>query len=158
MALSRYTTTPFDFGFYDYIGPTTTVVDPDIDLWMPVLGDTIVREPTATIRRSSPAYEINETDNTYQIFIQAPGVKASDIDAQLEDNGRTLHVTGARTETIAGTVSTTSFDQRFTIGDRVDASNLTADLTNGVLTVTAPKTKKRQPTPQKIDVSQGLLA
>lgn len=156
MALSRYSTTPFAFGFNDYFGPLTPFdTDPEMDPWMPVLGDEIKRDASAMIRHSSPGYEIHENDDTYQIAMQVPGVNAQDIDAQLEDSGRTLHVRGSKVIATGTSTSSTRFDKRFTVGDNVDTTNLEADLTNGVLTVTAPKTKKRQITPMKLDISEG---
>jgi len=50
MALSNYTTTPFDFGFYDYFGPVSPFHN---DSWMPVLGDEIERDANAIIRHPS---------------------------------------------------------------------------------------------------------
>jgi len=87
--------------------------------------------------------------------MQVPGCNADDIDANLENNGRTLHITGAKTIATGNTTSSTRFEKRFTVGDQVDATKLSADLSNGVLTITAPKTKKRQATPMRLDISEG---
>ena len=121
---------------------------------MPVLTN-FDRDVDSMIRHSSPGYEINESDGKYSIAIDVPGVKASDINAQLENDGKVLHLTGGRKVTKDGKVSETRFEKRFTIGDNIDVNQLSADLSDGVLTVTAPKKKKEEPEPMKITITEG---
>jgi HSP20 family molecular chaperone IbpA len=52
-------------------------------------------------------------------------------------------------------VSESRFDKRFTIGDDIDVSKITANLENGVLTVTAPKKEKKEPETVKIPITMG---
>ena len=162
MALSRFNANPFFFGFDDFFAPTPffhnkNYRDP-FDDWMPVIrnidrslaagGDNMI------LRRSSPGYEINESDDTYSISMDIPGVKSSDISAQLENNGRVLHVSGGRKMERDGTVTETKFEKRFTIGENVDTKKLTADLSDGVLTVSAPKLVKKEAEPMKIAITE----
>ena len=51
---------------------------------------------TSVLRRSSPFYEITEDDKQYQLAVDVPGVKAGDINVELEGGGRILHVSGGR--------------------------------------------------------------
>jgi len=47
------------------------------------------------------------------------------------------------------------FEKRFTIGQNIDATKVTADLSDGVLTLSAPKIKKAEPEPMKIQITEG---
>ena len=157
MALNRFnprTTNPF-FGFDDFFAPVPFMRDP-FDDWMPVIQNFDRDLDNMVLRRSSPGYEINENDDKYQIAMDVPGVKASDITAQLENHGKTpvLHVSGGRKVVKDGTTTETKFEKRFTIGQNIDASQLTANLADGVLTVSAPKIKKDEPEPMKIEITE----
>jgi HSP20 family protein len=153
MALNKYNTQRPFFGFEELFFPSPFLRDP-FDDWMPVLSNFNRVTDDMVLRHSSPGYEINESDDKYQIAIDVPGVKASDITAQLEDDGRVLHLSGGRKVLKDGATTETKFSKRFTIGDNVDKTKLTADLSDGVLTVTAPKVKKEEPEPMKIEITE----
>jgi HSP20 family protein len=121
---------------------------------MPVLTN-FNRDFDSMIRRSSPGYEINESNDKYQLSADVPGVKATDMTAQLENDGHVLHLSGGRKVVKDGQTTETKFEKRFTIGDNIDTSKLTADLSDGVLTVSAPKVKKEEPEPMKIAITEG---
>ena len=155
MALSRfYNSNPF-FGFDEFFAPSPFFRNDPFEEWMPVIRNFDRTIDDMVLRRSSPGYEINESDDKYQIAMDVPGVKASDISAQLEQNGRVLHVSGGRKITKDGTVTETKFEKRFTIGSNVDTAKLTANLSDGVLTVTAPKLKKQEPELMKIEITEN---
>jgi HSP20 family molecular chaperone IbpA len=67
------------------------------------------------------------------------------------------HIKG-RTVTDDGKKIETKFEKRFTIGDNVDTSKLTANLSDGVLTVTAPKLTIKAPEPIKIEITENKMA
>jgi HSP20 family molecular chaperone IbpA len=102
--------------------------------------------PTMTrVHRSSPGYEIKESDGTYEIAVDVPdGVKASDVTVCLENDGTLLHLSGEQRREERGMVSETRFEKRFTIGSNVDTDNITANLSDGVLVLTAPKIETEQ--------------
>ena len=52
-------------------------------------------------------------------------------------------------------VSESRFDKRFTIGDDIDTTKISANLENGVLTVTAPKKEKKEPETVKIPITMS---
>jgi len=144
---------PF-FGFDDFLAPTPFLRDP-FEEWMPVIRNLDRELDNPILRRSSPGYEINETDDKYSIYMDVPGVKASDITAQLEHDGKVLHVSGGRKIEKEGTTTEVKFEKRFTIGQNIDATKVTADLSDGVLTLSAPKIKKAEPEPMKIQITEG---
>jgi HSP20 family protein len=115
--------------------------EPFIDI-MPVLRSFPVN-PRMTLRRSSPGYEIKESDGTYEIVIDIPdGVQASDMTVELENDGTALHLVGGKKVEEEDMVSETRFDKWFTIGHNVDTKNITANLNDGVLVLRAPKLEK----------------
>jgi HSP20 family protein len=150
MSLSRYN--PF-FGFDDFFAPTPFARDRDFDL-MPVLA-TLNRDNDMVLRRSSPGFEINEDDKQFQISMDLPGVHAEDINVELLNNGRVLHLTGGRKVVKEGSVTETKFEKAFTIGENVDTTKISANLDKGVLQLTAPKKEPEQAKHFKITVTEN---
>jgi HSP20 family protein len=104
--------------------------------------------PNTTLLRSlSPGYEIKEHNGTYEIAVHVPdGVNASDVAVELENDGTVLNVSGERRQEDENgkLLSAMRFGKRFTIGTNVDTDNITANLSNGVLVLTAPKIETEQ--------------
>jgi len=158
MSLQRFFSRPRESsvgGFWD---------DPFFDRFfvpMPVIPHRIASGVhLETLQRfSSPGFMINENDKEYKLAIDLPGVKAADMTCQLEDFGRVLRLTGGRKVTSQeedGKTAEKRFDQRFSMGRNIDTSKVTADLTDGVLTVSAPKMEKEKDTPIIIPITEGL--
>jgi HSP20 family protein len=93
----------------------------------------------------APPMDVYETAERYVIAAEMPGVARDQIELALHDNRLTIR--GIR----AGTPETEarhyhqiergqgSFQRIFALGEPVDAAAITADLRDGVLTVTLPK-------------------
>jgi len=123
----------FSTGFEDFFD------DPFFGPPMPLLKN-FPRSEDMILRRSSPCYEITEDDKSFQLAVDVPGVKASDLNVSLERDGRVLRVSGHR-KVKEGNVQTESrFEKSFWIDRNIDASKITANLADGVVTITAPKT------------------
>lgn len=152
MALSRFNH-PLFGGFDDFFAPTPFFREPVFDI-MPVIPN-LLRDEDMKLLRSSPGYEINESDGKYQIAVDVPGVKASDMTVKLEEDGKVLHISGGRKVEKDGMITETKFEKRFTIGDNVDKEKLTANLADGVLTLTAPKIEVQKPEPMTIAITEG---
>jgi HSP20 family protein len=158
MALGRFNNeiNPFfgHSGFDDFFAPTPfSTKDPFSDL-MPVLSN-LKRDEDMALLRSSPGYEISEGDGKYNIHVDVPGIKAADMNVALEREGKVLHISGGRKVTTGDTVSETRFEKRFTIGANVDTSKMTANLVDGVLTLTAPKIPEKEESVHKIAITEG---
>ena len=141
-------------GFDDFFAPPTF---PDFGP-VPFLTDNN-RDSDMVLRRSSPCYEVTENDNQYQLSVDVPGVKLDDINIELEHD-RVLHISGGRKidktdEDGAVFKSETKFEKRFVLDQTIDASKVTGNLENGVLTVTAPKDPERK-TVKKIAITNGI--
>jgi HSP20 family protein len=104
----------------------------------------------------SPAADLAETDNTYQVRMDIPGLTAADIDVQVrgnqitisgqrkeekEEKGKTFH----RIERKSG-----KFSRTLTLPANVNESEVAAEYNQGVLTVTLPKSEDAEM--KKIDV------
>jgi HSP20 family protein len=155
MALNRYNHNPFfGHGVDEFFAPSPFFSrDPIFDL-MPVLTN-LERNEDMSLLRTSPGYEISENEGKYQIHVDVPGVKAADMNVELENEGKVLRISGGRKVEKKGEVSETRFDKRFTIGDNIDMEKMTANLVDGVLTLTAPKKAKEEKPLKKIAITEG---
>eukprot|EP01083_Nonionella_stella_P244469 850816_1 len=123
----------------------------------------VERDPKMILRHSSPCYEVTENENAFQLSIDVPGVKSSDIDARLENDNRVLRITGGRkvkTTDKDGRVETSEsrFEKKFVLDQSVDPSKITANLAEGVLTIEAPKLSKKEESMNKIMITEGPAA
>jgi HSP20 family protein len=106
----------------------------------------------------APPIDVYETVQVYVITAEVPGLTRDHIDLALEDTRLTIR--GRRPERVDGAAGTVHFHQVergrgpfsrvFEFADRVDPTRVTADLTNGVLTITLPKLP--EPPARKIEV------
>ncbi len=107
----------------------------------------------------SPAVDIKETDQAYEIHADLPGVKAEDIEVTMEEGVLTIKGTREsqkeeekdnykRVERFSG-----SFMRRFTLPDLADSTNVKATTKEGVLELVIPKAERAKP--QKITVKTG---
>jgi HSP20 family molecular chaperone IbpA len=109
-----------------------------------------VLEPSNKLRMLSSQllYEMKETDEYYNIYIDMPGVKFSDIEVDVIDDTK-LRVQGKRKideETVKNYNQSFLFDRK-----KFDLSNVNATLENGLLTLKV--TKKQPMKPLIIDVA-----
>jgi HSP20 family protein len=119
----------------------------------------------ATIERTrggltySPRIDIWETDDELVLYADVPGVTPDSLDIQFENRELRLHGQVApRHENInflAGEYGIGDFYRTFTIGEAVDAERISAELSNGVLTLHLPKTQAAKP--RRIEVKHSGL-
>ena len=89
---------------------------------------------------------IEDTEDKYTISFDLPGVKIQDVKLQVKDS--VLHVTAERK---AGDKTVAKLAQHFALDENlVDPALLRASLTDGVLTITAPK--KEEPAPVVVSI------
>ena len=90
-----------------------------------------------------PLTDIEETDDSYVLEVELPGVRREDVDLQV-DEGR-LRLTGTRRERERvgllrhRTRTTGRFSLSVSLPVPVDADGVTASLDSGLLTVVVPK-------------------
>ena len=104
----------------------------------------------------TPAVDVKETDKTYIIHADVPGVDAKDIDVTLEDGVLTIKgerrwenkeetESYKRVERARGT-----FFRRFALPDTADADSVSAKNKDGVLEIVIPKQEKVLPRKIKV--------
>jgi HSP20 family protein len=93
----------------------------------------------------SPPVDLLETADHYLVIAELPGVKRDDLHIAMHDDGR-LTLSGVRRERERPCEQFHrierghgSFSRTFHLPVPVDADRITADLEDGVLTVTCPK-------------------
>ena len=94
-----------------------------------------------------PAVDVHESDTSYTLQFDLPGVSAKDVRIEMND-GR-LTVKGERRSETAEGVSahrkervTGTFERAFRLRARVDADGIKASYKDGVLTIDVPKAKE----------------
>jgi HSP20 family protein len=114
-------------------------------------------ESSAATAEWVPAADIEEYEDRFELFVDLPGVPASDVEITLEAGVLTL--AGQRGNFKSGESllharrerGTGRFYRRFILPDTVDAERVKAREQDGVLEVTIPKHAKAQP--RKIQVA-----
>ena len=107
----------------------------------------------------APPIDVYETAERYVIAAELPGLLRDQIDLAVEDSRLTIR--GERGHAVPGAGSDAvhyhqverghgNFSRTFEFAEKVDVDAVSADLTNGVLTVSLPKTPA--PPVRKIEV------
>lgn len=103
----------------------------------------------------SPGYQIVDDEEKFQVQIDVPGVKAEDINVNLEEDGKLLTLSGSRERSKDGSTYSSKFSQSFSLDPTVDGEAFSAKLQNGVLIVSAPKdVKKIEDAVRKIPITE----
>eukprot|EP00980_Cylindrotheca_fusiformis_P001387 scaffold344_cov130-Cylindrotheca_fusiformis.AAC.18 len=102
-------------------------------------------------------FQVHQDEKAYFICVDVPGVKKEDMKMQLVNNNETLHLSGCRKFKHGDDVEETKFERHFTIGSDVDVEKINADLSNGVLTITAPKKEPAKDSPRFIAIKDSAV-
>jgi len=94
----------------------------------------------------APPIDVYETEDRYVLTIEVPGVTRDDIDVAVHDNRLRLRGVRPARPAEGGTVhfhqverGHGSFERTFQFADPVETDGISADLRDGVLTITLPK-------------------
>jgi HSP20 family protein len=116
------------------------------------------RGASGSLGIAAPHVDVSETDKSYEISAELPGMTDKDINVELKDDVLTLsgekkeesekeeknyHVSERRFG---------SFRRSFRLPPGVDQSKVSADFRNGVLKIAMPKSPAAQNKSRKIDV------
>ena len=121
--------------------------------------DTVFGQPAE--RSFAPTFEVKETKDAYVFRADLPGVKDADLEISL--TGNRLSISGRREQErheqgdtfYASERAYGSFTRSFTLPEGIDGDNVTADLKNGVLTLSVPKKPEVQPRKVTINTTGG---
>lgn len=120
-----------------------------------VFGNLSDAESNSATSDWSPAVDVREYADRFQLLLDVPGVEPKDVEITL-DSG-VLTVSGSRLEENLGGPTTSEaqqqrlerrmgrFHRRFILPDTADAENVNASGRNGVLEILIPKQPKAQP-------------
>lgn len=78
-----------------------------------------------------------------QLSIDIPGVQASGLDIEVDD--RVLSISGSRSIHTGHGVRTVEYSRRFRLDETIDSERVAANLSDGVLVLTAPRIQKARP-------------
>lgn len=116
--------------------------------------------PAQTPGTLSPRVDILDTERNYIIKAELPGVKREDIDVTLHEDILTLqaHVKmetsteDDRHNVVRQERQYGEFLRRFNLRDNINQSDIIADYTDGILTLTLPKAAPESPQPKKVEI------
>jgi HSP20 family protein len=96
----------------------------------------------------SPLADVSETDDAYLVHVELPGIRKDQVDVQLLD--REMVITGEIKEGENGKRRRSSrragrFEYRTYLPGDIKPDQVSADLADGVLTVTVPKSETAKP-------------
>jgi HSP20 family protein len=106
----------------------------------------------------SPLAEVSETDDAYLVHVDLPGIRKDQVDVQLMD--RELVISGDIKESENGRRRRSSrrtgrFEYRTYLPSDVKADQVSAQLADGVLTVTVPKSEATKPRRIEVKTSEA---
>ncbi|MFH2002256.1 MAG: Hsp20/alpha crystallin family protein [Planctomycetota bacterium] len=113
-------------------------------------------QPVATrepMRYLTPAVDIYETNNGLCVVADMPGVSREDLNIQVEEGILTIQ---GRTSLSGRKLPTSeeyklfNYFRQFELSDDVDHEHIQAELKNGVLTLSLPKSERAKP--RRIDI------
>ncbi|HVN84925.1 MAG TPA: Hsp20/alpha crystallin family protein [Candidatus Binatia bacterium] len=113
-------------------------------------------EPTRPGRTYIPDVDIYETTDRLWLWADLPGVDEQSVQVDLEDGVLTIsgQVSLKDYENLAPVYTeynVGNYERRFTLSDSINASGITARMTNGVLELELPKAERAKP--RKIEVA-----
>lgn len=99
-----------------------------------------------TSARSTPV-EIRETDKSYILCADIPGIPSEKVDVQVSGNMLSIHAESREEKSEGEEYSRQyrAFDQSFSLPSNVDADQIEANVEDGVLQIFIPKMKQAQP-------------
>lgn len=97
---------------------------------------------------TTPAINVSETDKSYNVEVAAPGMNKEDFSISLANDGDLVISMEKKTDSkeenkdrkyLRREFGYSKFEQRLTLPDNVEKQNISAQMTDGVLTITIPK-------------------
>ena len=112
-------------------------------------------EKTIPGRYYVPYADIYETDDALAVVLEMPGVEKKDLNIALENDvlkvdGRIDFTKYGNIEPVYAEYNVGHYARSFTLSNKVDQDKISANLEDGVLTLTLPKAKHAQP--RKIEI------
>jgi HSP20 family protein len=108
------------------------------------------QEPTEPARTFVPTTDIFETESALTIVLEMPGVGKDNVDISIEDNiltvqGRLDFAKYEGLQPVYTEYNIGHYRRRFSLSNRIDQDRISADMTDGVLTLVVPKAEEAKP-------------
>ncbi len=127
-----------------------------------IFGDLLSSRDVDTNTESSswmPTVDITETENSYEIHAELPGVLENDVNVSVTDN--LLTIKGEKRQEEKSDERNThrverrygTFQRSFTLPQQVNTAEIKAGFKDGILTLNIPKVEEARPTEIPIDVT-----
>ncbi len=114
----------------------------------------VAREETRSAGRVLiPAVDIFESDNNLTLVADMPGVSKEGLEINLEKGLLTIDgemALESRGKSLLREFSVANYHRQFKVSEHIDAEKTSAELVNGVLTLTIPKAESAKP--RKIEI------
>jgi len=122
--------------------------------WMPSLIDELFDVPVrAQVRTTTPAINVTEDENKYQLDLAVPGLTKEQTSVHLDADGNLLIKLESKKEEeekskdgkrwLRREFSQYNYSQTFMLPDDVDAEQINAAVKDGILTIELPKKAKK---------------
>lgn len=100
--------------------------------------------------RSTPSYNISENDNAFAVVVQLPGVAKDGLEVTANDGeltivGRREWHAPAEWTALHRESEKNDYELTLAYSDNIDAEKISAELKNGVVTLTLPKAEAAKP-------------
>src|SRR6516162_22912 len=107
-------------------------------------------EKTVPGRYYVPFADIHETEDALRVVMEIPGVERKDVNVALENDvlrvdARIDFSKYEGMEPVYTEYNVGHYTRSFTLSNKIDREQISAQLDDGVLTLTLPKTKEAQP-------------
>ncbi|WOS65381.1 Hsp20/alpha crystallin family protein [Sinorhizobium fredii] len=128
-------------------------------LWQRPFASAFMRRmPRLSELKVAPAVDVAETEKGYEITCELPGMEEKDIEVAISSG--TLTIRGEKQEVkeeknkdyVLSERRYGSFQRAFRLPEGVDADNITANFSKGVLAVNLPKTPEAQQSERKVQI------
>jgi HSP20 family molecular chaperone IbpA len=113
------------------------------------------QESTTPTRAFMPTADIFETEEALTVVLEMPGVSRDNVDVNIEDGVLTIEgridfkkYEGLRP--VYGEYNIGPYRRGFRLSNQVDQSKITAEMSDGVVTLTLPKSEKAKPRQIKV--------
>jgi HSP20 family protein len=128
---------------FSYKNPNITysewnTIIPSIEATLPL--NNISGKRFENCKFSSPKKNVNDSKNEYIITKEIPGFHKEEISLDVQDG--ILIIKGKKKNDLEYPISIKPFTDSYLLGNDVDINNISANLENGILTITAPKKLK----------------
>jgi HSP20 family molecular chaperone IbpA len=112
-------------------------------------------EKTVPARYYLPYTDIYETEDALTVVVEMPGVEKDAIDINVEDGvltieGRIDLTNYAEMQPVYTEYNVGHYSRRFSLSSKIDQGGISAEMKDGVLTLTLPKAEEAKP--RKIEI------